>query len=596
MFPSLVADFGKLTGRGIKVGWEPPTFVAYEDPDRALRALSELLDRSGPITVDIEVGFEKDTEFDHPDHYQMLCVGIGYAPGRVVVIGETACSDPLVGEQLGRVLTVKNVICHNGKFDLAGLRRYTTGARLYGDTMLASYVMDERRGVHGLKYLAKEHFGTPDWDVEMKAWTQGGSYANAPRELLYRYNAVDCAVTYDLWEMYDKQMAEEGLRDLHDFLCRASDALQQSEVEGIGVDLEQIPLVAEESESKLEELRTRLAEIAGHPINPNSPKQVEQYFANKGIKVPTTNKEMLKALIDRGHEVEFSTALLAFREEAKFYGTYVKGIRQRVHRGRVYPTFLLHGTVSGRLSCRNPNMQNIPRGSKARRLFVPQPGNVFVQGDYAQAELRVIATLAQDEYLREVFAEGRDLHGEVAERFYGPGWTKEQRVRAKAVVFGLSYGREAPSLAAEFKIPVAEAQRYLDTFFAAIPSTVVWRKEMQQRVLDGEDLVTPFGRRRRFWLITRDNKKDIMKECLSFMPQSIASDICLSSLIRLRNMGFSVRIPVHDSILVECAEEDAQDVAHAMKEVMEQTAIDTFTDYVPFPVDVAIGPTWGDLG
>lgn len=595
MFPSLVTDIGKLNGH-VAVKWEAPTFVAYEDPRRASGALRELFDRRGPITVDIEVGFEKDTEFDHPDHYKMLCVGIGYAPGRAVVIGEMACGDPMVGDLLGRVLRDKQVICHNGKFDLAGLRRYTKRSKLFFDTMLASYCVDERPGTHGLKYLAKEILGAPPYDLELKGWTQGGNFDRAPRELLYTYNAYDAVCTYDLYNYYRDRLEREDLRNLHDFLCRASDALQPSEVEGVGVNLAYTSEVETASLEVLEGLRSDLNEMVGYPINPNSPKQVKEYFETQGINVPTTNKEMLQALIDQGRATQFCEGLLKHRQEGKFYGTYVKGIRKRTIRGRVHPTFMLHGTVTGRLSCRNPNLQNIPRGSKARRLFVPEAGRVFVEGDYAQAELRVVAALAEDSYLRGVFSEGRNIHAEVAEMFYGPRWTKEHYVRAKAYVFGLTYGREAASIAAEYKIPYAEAQRHMNTFFDVIPDVVRWRQEQQNMVMEAnEDLISPFGRHRRFWLITKDNRKDILKECLAFKPQSTASDICLSALIKLRELGLHVRIPVHDSILVECYPAEAQDVARLMKTVMEQTAIDTFTDYVPFPVDIAIGPTWGDL-
>ena len=311
------------------------------------------------------------------------------------------------------------------------------------------------------------------------------------------------------------------------------------------------------------------------------------------------HEDTLKALLEAGNEEKFVSLLLEQRKEHKLYGTYVKGIRSRLYQGRVHPTFLLHGTVSGRLACRNPNMQNVPRESKIRKLFVPDDGNVFIQGDYSQAELRVMATLSKDVWLKEIFDDGRDLHSEVAERFFGPGFTKEERIRAKAVVFGLAYGREAYSLAQEFKIPVPEAQRYLETFFDAIPELVQWRRNIQDTVLSqATDLITPFGRHRRFWLITDENRKDVLKEALSFMPQSTASDICLSALTRLRSQlgdRGNVRLPVHDSILVECAKEDEADVARLLKETMEQTARDVFTDYVEFPVDVAIGDSWGSL-
>src|SRR5690606_8933307 len=119
--------------------------------------------------------------------------------------------------------------------------------------------------------------------------------------------------------------------------------------------------------------------------------------------------------------MSFCTAMLRHRREAKLYGTYVKGIRKRTYKGRVFPNFLVHGTTTGRLACRNPNLQNIPRESTIRKQFVPsRPENVFVSVDYSQAELRVLAWLAQDEYLRAIFNDPtRDLFNELRPVLYG---------------------------------------------------------------------------------------------------------------------------------------------------------------------------------
>ena len=289
--------------------------------------------------------------------------------------------------------------------------------------------------------------------------------------------------------------------------------------------------------------------------------------------------------------------MLGHRTEAKLYGTYIKGVRKRIWNGRIYPTFLLHGTTTGRLSCRNPNLQNVPRGSLIRNMYVPSPGNVYVQADYATVELRVLATLARDEYLRDLFVNGRDLHNEISTQLYGSGFTKEQRVRTKAVVYGLSYGREAFSIAQEYSMKVSDAQAMMDEFFRVIPDTVAWKEGIKHKVLrESEDLETPFGRRRRFWLITNENRIDVEKEAYAFYPQSIASDICLSAFIKLRrDHNLRVRLPVHDSILVECDLADSNDVGKLMEEVMSQTATEVFSDYVPFPVDVKIGNTWGEV-
>ena len=597
MFPSMVTDIGKVVSN-VYSQWESPTYKVFDEPLQARKALRELLQRNGPIVIDIEVGIDKDNDYDHPDRYQLLCVGLGYAAGRAMVLGERACHDPRVLADLRVVLETRQLIAHNGKFDFAGLWKYGHGQTWF-DTMLASYCVDERPGTHGLKYLASEILGAPEYDAELKRIVGKGSYATAPRELLYKYNAYDVTCTWGLYEYYVDRLEREGLRGLHDFLVAAGNELMHLEMEGIQVDVDYLNELTNTYLDDLDILEEKLCGIVGHGFNPRSPKQVKEYLENVGLRVASTNEETLRGLLESGNAVDFCELMLEQRREQKLYGTYVKGIRKRLYQERVYPTFLLHGTVSGRLACRNPNMQNVPRESKIRKLFVPSDGRVFVQGDYAQAELRVMATLSGDQWLKEVFDAGRDLHSEVATRFFGPDFTKEQRVRAKAVVFGLAYGREAYSLAEEFKIPVREAQRYLDTFFDAIPELSNWRSGVQDQVLHSqEDLVSPFGRHRRFWLITEENKKDVAKEALSFLPQSTASDICLHALMRLRcGLGSrgNVRLPVHDSILVECLASDSADVQRYVKEVMEETAKEKFGDYVDFPVDVNVGDSWGTL-
>jgi len=198
--------------------------------------------------------------------------------------------------------------------------------------------------------------------------------------------------------------------------------------------------------------------------------------------------------------------------------------------------------------------------------------------------------------LREMLAPGKDIHSDVARQFFGSEFSKDQRVRAKAVVFGLTYGRTAWDLAQEYDMSIKDAQSYLDIWFSMIPATVAWREKIMHQVAEEqEDLISPFGRHRRFWLITDENVKDVKKEALAFLPQGIASDINLAAATKLRALGLHVLLLVHDSTLVECKIDEAEQVAETMKQVMQQTAKDVFTDYVEFPVEVKIGKNWGEV-
>jgi uracil-DNA glycosylase family 4 len=646
-FPSIVNDFGKL--KGFSASWYEPRWKAFEEVEEALQALAELQEIPGPVTLDIEAGIEKDVSFEQPSRHTLLCVGLEFRPGRAVVIGETALRDERVLQVLLRYLLTHPIRAQNGKFDIKGmyakLRKYmqpNDRLRLFSDTMLKHYCLDERQGVHSLGYLGIEMLGTPNWKGALDKYkSPGDSYAVIPRPVLYEYNAKDIHVTDMVDEILDKQLAERPeLQRLHEFLCRASDELMFPELNGIGIDLAynnelavtynaSLAILEEQIANTIPEDRwvgawERLFPARANKVqqfNPRSPKQVasvvEEIF---GLRLPmkmnqrkeyakTTDVEALTALLEKSlgkPAEEFFRRMLEHRKEAKLYGTYVKGIRKRVYRGRVYPTFLLHGTTSGRLSCRNPNLQNIPRGSVMRKQFVPvKPENVFIEGDFGQNELRVLCWLAQDEYLREIFNDpSRDLFDELTPRLYGDTSAlsaaeyKETRIRVKAYVYGLSYGREAYSIAMEYGIPVVEAERGMKAFFDVIPATVRFRDQTRNKVLGGQDLITVFGRHRRFMLITNSNRKDVLNEALSFLPQSTASDICLDGFVhlrpRLKGKGY-IRNIVHDSILTECHRDDMEEVKAIMNEEMLAAARRVVGDYVAFKVDMKSGPSWGEL-
>lgn len=609
-FPLFQEDVGKVKV-DVDVRWEPPTFRVFDEESEACAALRELQKRGGDMVVDIECGFDKDTEFIHPDQYRLLCVGFCYAPGRAIVIGEAALQSGRRSNGTSRVRDMLRsllespgvrIIAHNGKFDLAGLRSIAPRATLGFDTMLASYAVSELPGIHGLKYLAREKLGAPQYDAEIYPYLdKDKNYANIPRDILYKYNAYDVACTWLLKDLYEATMTDDEKR-VNDMLCRASDMLMKAEMSGLTVDIPYTQKLADEYQLSLNALEGLLSRWV---VNPRSPKQVKEAFAKLGINLDSTAVEYLEYIRDRlqaksglaDEAREFATQMLGYRKEHKLYSTYIRGIQKRLYKEHVHPSFLLHGTTTGRLACRNPNLQNIPRESSIRRMYISSPGRTFVQADYKGAELRVMACEAEDLYLKQLFADGRDIHSEIALEFFGPGFTKDDRVRAKAVVFGLSYGREAKNLAYEFDIPVYEAQRWLDKFFSLMPEITRWRASIKDQILNGEeDLVTHFGRHRRIWLVTPDNVKDVVREGLAFIPQSTASDICLhAAMILHENFNYDIRLLVHDSILVECDPSEVEDISIVMNEVMPAVAAKVYSDFVPFEVEVTSAGSWGDL-
>jgi len=605
-FPSMVTDFAKVRVKG-DVRWIDPEISIVNNPDNANVVLDALATKPR-ITIDIETGKEKDEDFDRPEN--LLCVGFSYRPGAVVVIGERALQHPGVKQHLVDMLNRHpHIGAQNGKSDLGWLRAGT----LAFDTMLASYACDERKGIHSLEYQGTEHLGAPNWKAEFKRKLRTKTdYGSCSRDDLYIYNGQDCVGTWLLEDYWEARLRAEGLTGLHEHLVNVSNTLMPVEQEGVKLDLAyNLRLQAE-----YDELLARLMMSLNRWIdNPRSWQQIKRALLELHVQVDNTQAEEIQAAlemaigpegnqldpVDRAQVIELCTDLLEYKKQFKQESTYVRGIRERLDRnGRIYASFLIHGTTHGRLSSRNPNLQNITRGDRIRGQFVPEEGNLFVQADYRTIELRTLAVESGDAYLFSVLSDlERDIHNETGARFYHDFWDvtpaarKERRIRAKAVVFGLPYGRTAFSVAEEYGLAPQVAEAYYREFFGLIPGVVEFQKRVKLDVLSGKDLITPFGRHHRVPLITPQNRKDVIKEAYSFYPQSIANDINLHAMIRLVNAGVHVRIPVHDSLLAEFRAEDAKEGAQFMKETMEQTAADVYNKEMPFPVDVEIGPNWG---
>lgn len=605
-FPSMVADFEKILAPPLPE-WIAPEYKVF-NPHTAVGAIKQLM-KYDELVIDIETAYGKDGTYVQANHYELLCIGICYAPGKVAVIDRAACAAKRVWYWLKQLLERKKLIAHNGKFDLSGLAGIGRG-RLYFDTMLASYALDERGGIHGLKYIAAERFGVGDYAAALKPFTsKGGNYADVPPSLLHKYVAYDCSITYDLYRLYDRELEEAGVRHLHDRLVRLSNIFLEIEMEGMKIDQSVLAEVDVELSDKLFNLEVQLLPWVK---NPRSPQQVKASLLEMGIDVESTDKEHLEALVDDGYAEEFVTLLLEYRKYHKLHTTYVKGLQSRLFDGRIHSTFMLHGTTTGRPASRNPNLLNIPRGSSIRKLFVPARGNILIQGDFSQVEYRVVACLAQEPFLKEIFDDpNRDVFGELAFQMFGAGWQKHHRQIVKRVVHGTNYGmkhhkmadqinKDASDFGVEFKIKPFDAERFQWTYLNTIPQVRKWQKETENEITesDKQALDTPFGRQRKFWLITRQNKHKVVNEGLAFRPQSIASDICMDALETLHRelpQEARLRLTVYDSIMVECPIPMKDEVSHLMEKCMVEAA-QSFSDYTRFATDIQTSTeSWGAL-
>lgn len=539
-------------------------------------------------------------------------------------------------------------IWHNGKFDCGRLKYLTNiDAHVTDDTMLQHFCcINEKQGTHGLKDLGQLYLQAPAWDDELdkikRDWCKARKvplrefmYDYIPTETLIPYMQRDCIATYRLHALFNK-LARPGSEFIYSQLCRASTAYGAIELAGQQIDVDYL----EELEADLDKLvvqsQKRLDAVSGKYWNPmlyaaatgakvkpdaefspKSPKQLKWMLGEvMGHPVPSTDATTMQTLMDEIDSMgdaadpdakEFMESILDVRKYSKYLETYVLGIRDVLCRdNRVRCTFNLHGTETGRLSSSNPNMQNIPRNKMIKNLIVSSPGTCFLQLDYSQAELRVLAMLSGDEALIDIYKSGRDLHDAVADMMFGPDGHKDKELRnlAKTINFGIAYGRGAGSIATKFKKSMREAQDIIDKWFKPMPKVKEFINNRRRMATRGEPCVTIFGRERHF-VITDAELNHIQNEYINTPIQGTASDFTMLSLLNIydyleENWAGKARIvsTVHDSIILEVEDkpEYLKEIGNACVNIMAQTPLDYVPDCpVPFVADAEIGHKWGEM-
>ncbi len=550
----------------------------------------------------------------NPRKDNLLVLGIGYEKNKVFVV-----PPEMVREELFKLPI--QWIWHNGKFDIQFLRRRGMPAEIHHDTMLLSYCLNEHSGVHDLDQLSSRELGTASYKhiANQKGGKKG--FANLSPEILFERVATDADYTLQIFErVYPRICNNQKLGKLyHKIMIPASNFLRRVQRNGIYVNKQLLSEFKREYQEHLDDINDQILEIA-QPLwnpkeylrytgmksapevfNPGSTYQVAWMLYDvlrlrpRGrMKGRSTDKEMLEKMEGMHPLIDL---MLEYRSVAKELSTYIIGVEEHIAGdGRVHTTYKLHGTVTGRLSSAEPNVQNQPkRKPKVRNIFQAPVGKKLLEVDYKGAELRVLAHISGDPDLTACFVEGRDLHAEVAKALNAP------RIRAKAVNFGIAYGRTEYSFAEEFGVPVEEARQYLHDWFARFPKAKEYMDKCARAVVEGKVLVTPFGRHRRFGLITQDVLRELQNEARNFVIQSVASDLTLISAMRaeepLERLGVKIINLVHDSILLECPDDESIifESIHILKDIMEQVPKEELSTAVPFGVDFSIGTGWGKL-
>jgi len=477
------------------------------------------------------------------------------------------------------------------------------------DTALAAYLLDATAGSYDLPRLFVSYYNEelpkPVF-LEPEAFSLLGDAAGT-EAVFGRYAAAVDALYGTLSERLRERGQWELFSNIELPLCRV---LAEMEMAGCRVDGKALSAFGELLAKRGAELEQSIYDMANHEFNINSPRQLGEVLFGEmnlphGKKTKTgwsTNADVLEKL---RHEAPIVDAVLEYRQFAKLKSTYADGLLKAIGPdGRIRTSFQMTVTATGRLSSTEPNLQNIPTrtdlGSEIRKMFVPDQGCVLVDADYSQIELRLLAHVSGDEAMRQSFLSGGDFHAETAARVFHVARedvTHELRRRAKAVNFGIVYGISPFSLSQDIGSSVQEAKEYMDAYFAAFPDVRRYMDGIVEKAKADGYVETIFHRRRELPELKSSNfnMRSFGERVALNMPiQGAAADVMKLAMIavwkRLQADCPEARLvlQVHDELIVECTEAQAETVAKLLEEEMEGAV----SLSVPLTAEAHWGKNW----
>lgn len=514
-------------------------------------------------------------------------------------------------------------VFHNAKFDILFFDRF--GIRVNGivfDTMIAAALLRRSSEKISLKSLSLRLLGEPMMTYE-EMMLGHKNIATVPGEILGRYAAHDAVQTYKLVPILKKELAAEPILEklFNEIEFPLLSVLTEMERTGITLDTAKITELKKAAEALLVERRAKIAtllEAVGQSnleLNLNSPKQLEELLFDI-LKLPATKKSSTgrrstdnDVLMGLRKIHPIPGLIIEYREVYKLLSTYIEPLPTQVspHTGKVHTTFSQTITATGRLASSEPNMQNIPIKNSdvgaLREAFITSPGKLFVDADYSQIELRVLAYVTRDEALLDAFRHAKDIHAQTAGEIFGVSVsevTPEQRQVGKKINFSIIYGLTPYGLAQDLGISVGDAKTYIDKYFAQYPGVKTWMAQALESAIQKGYVETLFGRRRYVPGLTDRNRLIVDAEkriALNTIIQGTAADIIkkamceLAALFEKKNISAKIILQIHDELLCEAAEEKASEIAQIVKSTMENTV----SWDIPLTVSVTIGTTWASV-
>jgi DNA polymerase-1 len=512
-------------------------------------------------------------------------------------------------------------IGQNIKYDLNIFAQHGIHVAPVDDTMLLSYVLNAGKHGHGMDLLSEKYLGHVPLSYKEVAGT-GKSQVTFDRVALDKateYAAEDADVTLRLWQTFKPLLHTEKVTTVYETEERPLvPVLAAMEREGIKVDRDKLSRLSSDFSQRMAALEAEAYEQAGEEFKISSPKQLGEILFDKmgiegGKKTKTgawvTDADVLEGLAAEGHELP--RTIVDWRTLSKLRSTYTEALQAAINKetGRVHTSFSMAVAQTGRLSSSDPNLQNIPvrteEGRKIREAFIADEGNVLVSADYSQIELRVLAHMADIDALKTAFRDGLDIHAMTASEMFGvpiEGMDPMVRRQAKAINFGIIYGISGFGLARQLGIPQSEAADYIKTYFKRFPGIRAYMDETKAFAKEHGYVQTAFGRKVHLAGIQSKGPQKAFAErqAINAPIQGSAADIIKRAMVRMpealakAKLKARMLLQVHDELIFECPEKEAEKLIKVAKETMQSAASPAMDLSVPLEVDARAAANWAD--
>ena len=604
---TMSADGLSLLVRGLKIAAGTIPLPAPKQA-RVIESVAELDALGEHIVVDIET--RGDIDGPRAD-LELLCIGIWDGSDKpVMLVPADLCHE----KHLAEVLASRSIICHNSAFDVAVLNALLgTRLRPNADTMVLHYAMHPASKSHGLKDLARYYLGVDDWDHDLEQYTGKGKskdYGKIPKDILYRYCALDVYYTGLLLVALTEEATEESKRFYGQRMKDNNLLIEIEEGPGVFIDVPYFERLYDNMQADLDSLRSKTAQITGiQTFNPGSHVQVKAYLASAGIEVKNTEAKEL----EKFNGDPFIDALLEYKKTLKMRG-FVKTFLEKNVNGYLRPQFKIARTTTGRLASANVNIQQIPREGPVKRGIIAPTGYKIVTADYSQVELRVMAVLSGDKEMQKHFQPDSsdffdalmpsafpdlfptlDAYG--AYKAEHGGKDKVYRTVVKQIIYGLSYARGAAAIAESIGQDRDYAQGIIDNIFDAYPQWGQWRETIKEQAVKGE-LTAWTGMPFEAEIVHWRNRAELERSGLSFMPQHHANQLMLNGARKvhesLNGRGW-IHAIVHDAAYLYVKEEHAEEVACELEAALVESGREFFGDAVVFAAEPEIGSNWEEV-